>query len=252
MELSKNALIFSVSFHLILSALLVSFSSLSQRSWLLSLFGEKAPREAPTYIQVDLVGLPDQLIKDKINPLLPETSKPVPSISSPPPKNTEVKSSQKTEDLAKAEAISLESKKTNKKSKIQAAMEELKREEALNALKSASSSASRGKIKGNKLSQGTSSIGTVGDAKDKYIGVLTESIKQQFNIFSWQKKEGLVAEVSLMLMGNGRVRWRKIIKPSRDVMFDSAVLKAIDDAQPFPIPEDKSLIAEEVRINFKP
>ena len=73
-----------------------------------------------------------------------------------------------------------------------------------------------------------------------------------FNIFSWQQKKGLVAEVALMLQANGRVKWRKITRPSQDLMYDSAVLQAIDEAQPFPVPEDKSLIADEIRINFKP
>lgn len=252
MEISKNALIFSFAFHLLLSLFLVSLSSLSQPSWLISLLGVPLPREAPTFVQVDLVGLPDQLTNEKINPLLPEMNQKTKSLSPPLSSPSKTIKSEVPNDLSKSDQMILEAKKAQKRSKIQSAMEELRREEALKSLRNETNISGRAKIKGNKVSQGTSSFGTVGTAKDKYIGILTESIKQQFNIFSWQKKTGLVAEVSLMILGNGRVRWRKIVKPSNDVMFDSAVLQAIDDAQPFPIPEDKSLIAEEVRINFKP
>jgi len=183
-------------------------------------------------------------VSEKTNPLLPEiagtpSSPKKASSASDPTKH-------KTDDLM------VQSQKKAREEALKKVQEDLKREEALKALRKETENLGRGPLKGNKLSQGTSSFGTVGTSKDRYIGILTETIKQQFNIFSWQQKKGLVAEVTLMLQANGRVKWRKITRPSQDLMYDSAVLQAIDEAQPFPVPEDKSLIADEIRINFKP
>lgn len=255
-HIPKPALIISLAFHLLIGFLVVFVSSTDGTSLAELIFGKKKDISAQSFVQVDVVGLPDQLINERINPLLPEVPKPGTSTQKP---TVEAKPSQK--DIME-DALTKTKKEKNTKQKdsrekdqeqaIREALEEAQREQALKGLQTKAGNKGRGKIKGNILSEGTSSSGIVGTAKDKYVGILTESIKQQFNIFSWQQKTGLVAEVKLMLLPNGRVKWRKIVKPSRDVMYDSAVLQAIDDAQPFPIPEDRGLIQDEITINFKP
>lgn len=246
MGLSRTAFLFSISFHTFLFFVFFSLTTFNQRAWLLSLFNKNVALEAQSFVQVDLVGLPEQLISKKINPLLPETPDPGTI------KNTNTnKAAPKNTVIHKGDLV-IRDKRKEKQAALDEIRDRLKREEALRALKKEAGSFGRGKIKGNKLSQGSASVGTVGTAKDKYIGVLTESIKQQFNVFSWQQKKGLVAEVVLKLQTNGRVLWRKISKPSHDIMYDSAVLQAIDDAQPFPVPDDKSLMSSEIRIIFKP
>jgi colicin import membrane protein len=258
----KSAFVFSVLFHLGIAFSFISISVFSPGT-LADLFSQKKLSENvyQSFVQVDVVGLPDELADQKLNPLLPEVSNPEVSKEVTKGKSEsktdlmeEVKST-KEKDQQKQQNSKKEKEAERKREQEQAmnaALEEAKREQALKGLQAKSGQKGRGKIKGNILSQGTSSTGAIGSAKDRYVGVLTESIKQQFNVFSWQQKNGLVAEVKLMLLPNGRVRWRKIVKPSRDLLYDSAVLQAIDDAQPFPIPEDKNLINDEITINFKP
>lgn len=246
----KSALVASLLLHLGVVALLGAFSSESVSDWIRQLVGlDRNKIEVQSYVQVDVVGLPDHTVRDKINPLLPEVPKP------------DTKSGKQELETKKTDPDIMREKEPGKKKvdrkkqqerALREALDDAKREQALKGLQNETGSRGRGKLKGNALSEGTSSTGIVGTAKDKYIGILTESIKQQFNIFSWQQKRGLVAEVKLLLLPNGRVKWRQIVKPSKDAMYDSAVLQAIDDAQPFPIPEDRSLIRDEITINFKP
>jgi len=253
-HIPKSALIVSLVFHFLMASAVVFFTAAGDFTLANLILGKKNEISAQSFVQVDVVGLPDELIKDKTNPLLPEVSKPETKAQQP----VESKKVQKDvmDDLLskpkKDKSASKQNREKEQEDALKEALEEARREQALKGLQTKSGEKGRGKIKGNILSQGTSSTGIVGTAKDKYVGILTESIKQQFNIFSWQQKKGLVAEVKLMLLPNGRVKWRKIVKPSRDIMYDSAVLQAIDDAQPFPIPEDKGLIEDEITINFKP
>lgn len=252
--LPKRAFIFSLVLHLFLFIFLLTFST-DQGAALLRMLigGKKSEVSAQSFIQVDVVGLPDELINQKVNPLLPEVSEP----SSKAVEKSTPKAAEKSDIMEEAKSSKEKQKKELERKKaedkaLQLAKQEAEREQALKGLQNKMGKKGRGKIKGNMLSEGTASSGMIGTAKDKYVGVLTESIKQQFNVFSWQQKKDLVAEVQLSLLPNGRVRWRKITKPSRDVMYDSAVLQAIDDAQPFPVPEDKGLLQEEITINFKP
>lgn len=252
--LPKKAFLFSLALHLFLFVFLLTFST-DQGTALLRMLigGKKLEVTAQSFIQVDVVGLPDELINQKVNPLLPEVSEPSSkTMDKPTPAAAEKSDLMEEAKISKEkQKKELERKKAEDKA-LQLAKQEAEREQALKGLQNKMGKKGRSKIKGNMLSEGTASSGMIGTAKDKYIGVLTESIKQQFNVFSWQQKKDLVAEVQLALMPNGRVRWRKITKPSRDVMYDSAVLQAIDDAQPFPVPEDKGLLQEEITINFKP
>lgn len=254
LNIPRSALVASLFLHGFLVLFLAIISSGPANSLLELLTGEKKTETSyQSFVQVDVVGLPDQLVNEKMNPLLPEVAKP--EVKSTPVKETiktdpdvmEEQNNKREKEKKKAAEKKLEEEKAMK-----LALEEAEREQALKGLQSKGSEKGRGKLKGNKLSEGTSTTGMVGTAKDKYVGILTETIKQQFNIFSWQQKKGLMAEVRLALLPNGRVKWRKIVKPSRDVMYDSAVLQAIDDAQPFPIPEDKGLLKDEITINFKP
>jgi colicin import membrane protein len=237
-----------------LGLFLMITSSGADRSFLELLTGKKNEEVSfQSFVQVDVVGLPDHQANEKANPLLPEVAKP--ETKTLPTKESVKSDPELMEEKAlkkdKEKKKEMEKKREDEKA-MKLALEEAEREQALKGLQTKSGEKGRGKLKGNILSEGTSTTGVVGTAKDKYIGILTESIKQQFNIFSWQQKKGLVAEVRLVLLPNGKVKWRKIVKASKDIMYDSAVLQAIDDAQPFPVPEDKSLLKDEITINFRP
>ncbi|MFM8269994.1 MAG: energy transducer TonB [Pseudomonadota bacterium] len=256
-NIPKPALIISLVFHILLGLGVVFISGADGTSLAELFFGKKNEISAQSFVQVDVVGLPDQLINQKLNPLLPEVANPESMNKKTTSEPKAVPKDVMEDPLTKTQKDKSTNKKKETREKdqeqaIKEALEEAQREQALKGLQSNNGNKGRGKIKGNILSQGTSSSGVVGTAKDKYVGLLTESIKQQFNIFSWQQKKGLVAEVKLMLLPTGRIKWRKIVKPSRDILYDSAVLQAIDDAQPFPVPEDQVLIQDEITINFKP
>jgi len=254
----RSALVGSALLHVFLFFALLFFST-AQDGGLLGFLKPRIqkPELYQSFVQVDIVGLPDHLPTETINPLLPEVEKPESKTNTAPvekklvPESDIIEEAKPKKETAKKAPTKQKAEEEREKG-MKEALEEAEREQALKGLSNKVGKKGRGKIKGNILSEGTSSSGIVGTAKDKYVGILTESIKQQFNVFSWQQKKGLVAEVKLVLLPNGKVKWRRIVKPSKDVLYDSAVLQAIDDAQPFPVPEDKSLLQDEITINFKP
>ncbi|MFM8316352.1 MAG: cell envelope integrity protein TolA, partial [Deltaproteobacteria bacterium] len=131
--------------------------------------------------------------------------------------------------------------------------EEARREQALKNLTPKDGKVGRGKLAGNRLSQGNSAVGMIGTASDQYRALVSDAIRKHFNIYLWQQKRvALIADIYLEVYPNGRVKVRKVVKPSSDPLFDSAVLSAIDASQPLPIPEDISLLKEGFQITFKP
>jgi TonB family protein len=92
----------------------------------------------------------------------------------------------------------------------------------------------------------------IGTAKERYTGLVHEAIKEHFNIFAWQKKKNLLTLVRIDIFATGRVRGKTILKPSGDPVYDRAVLRAIDAAQPLPIPEDMSVVSDGIVVEFKP
>jgi TolA protein len=130
--------------------------------------------------------------------------------------------------------------------------EDAAREAALKNLSAKQGKSGRQKLAGNILSKGTATTGAIGNAKDRYTGLVHEAIKEHFNIFPWQRKKNLSALVRLDIFPNGRVRARRIIRKSADPLYDSAVLKAIDSAQPLPIPDDIAIISDGLVVEFKP
>lgn len=258
-----SAILASFLLHLIIPLFLITAKVLDHFG--LSLFPEKKiiHDAYQSFIQVDVVALPDQLINEKVqfDPLLP-------AVEAPKQAEAETKAEDKedtmtvAEEKAEAERKEKEAKAKEKAAEKQRLAEkekalkkladEAKREQALKALQAKSGKTGRSKLSGNILSQGTSTKGIIGNAKERYTAVLIEAIKQHFNIYLWQQKKGLLADVQIELFPTGRVRRKRVIKPSSDPLYDSAILKAIDDAQPLPLPDDPSLVNEEIHITFKP
>ena len=214
------------------------------------------------FIQVDVVALPDQLLNDKIDTALPVVETPVPlPFSKLNAKEDIIVDSQeakkeaerKQKDLAKQKEL----ERTAKLQKDQqAALKKIKadaeRERALKGLATNENRSGRAKLKGNRASSGTSTSGLIGTPKDRYAGLVKKAIQEHFSVYPWQKQKKLVAVVYIEIMANGRIREKELIKPSSDSIYNSAVLQAVDAAQPLPVPEDLGLLSEGVTLEFKP
>ncbi|MBM4303941.1 MAG: cell envelope integrity protein TolA [Deltaproteobacteria bacterium] len=250
-----SSILISVGAHFALLVFLLSLNALQG----LSVFHKKDLKEPyQSFIQVDVVALPDQLPNQMTNI---DMSQSVVEKPASPEMKTEVPST--PADIMKMADKNADKKEIEKRSKKQMAeeqskalkrlQEEAKREQALKELSAKARQTGRARLAGNRLSQGNSAVGMIGTASDQYRALVSDAIRRHFNIYLWQQKKGaLITDIYLEVYPNGRVKARKVIKPSSDPLFDSAVLQAIDASQPLPVPEDISLLKEGFQITFKP
>ncbi len=212
------------------------------------------------FVQVDIVGLPDITVKDleALDTSLPEVEKPA-ARPEPVPEEKDDTMALEAEKKALAEKEKAEKEEKLKKLKkeeeerkkaLKQIEEEAKREAALKAL-SAEGKQGRLKLKGNILSKGTAAVGNIGTPKDQYTAIIMAKIKERFYIMPSQRDRGLMSTIHIELYPTGRVRSKQIVQSSLDRLFDSAVMQAIDDAQPLPIPEDLSLIQGGITVTFR-
>lgn len=267
LDIPFSSILLSFAIHLLIPISVITVKGLEGLG--IHLFPrEKVIKDAyQSFIQVDVVALPDQAINEKFD--FDPSSAPVDHVQTnaeevvPEKEDDTLKLKEDAETKAaekKAEELALKKKKDQEDKKRVAEQEkalkklqaEAKREQALKALQDKSGKKGRQKLAGNILSQGTSAKGMIGTAADRYTAILTEAIKKHFNIYLWQTKKNLEASVEFELYPTGRVRKRKIAKSSGDSSYDSAILKAIDDSQPLPLPDDPLLIDQEYNITFKP
>lgn len=222
------------------------------------------------FIQVDVVALPDQMFGEQFDMSQPVVENPAKAIEPVPDANTpeavtaedmveqdamaekkaaEEKAKKKEAQIAKEKA---EAQKKEQEKALKRLQEEASREAALKSLAQKSGAKGRGQLKGNKVSQGTSTSGMIGSTSDRYGALVKQAIQQHFSIYAWQKKKALVAVVSIKIFPNGRVRDRRLVKASPDSTFNSSVLQAIDAAQPLPIPDDLALLNDGITLEFRP
>lgn len=249
----------SLGLHLTLPFFFWTMKTLDRLGW--SLLGPRVSRKEiyQEFIQVDVVGLPDQLISQQndIDTSLPDSAKP--TQVAPPLETTkadtedpDVMADLEAKAKAEKERLAKEEKEKARKERERALKEleaEAKRQAALKAL---AEGATRGRLKGNILSKGTSTKGAIGTAKDRYISLIAQKVKQNFNVYSWQKQRGLVSVVYVKVGSNGRLLEKRVVRSSKDPLFDSAVLQAVVDAQPLPVPDDASVLKEGITIEFRP
>jgi TolA protein len=259
-----TALIASLLIHLAVPGLLVGFHILDSMG-LFPFFRKKMDlhQTYQNFIQVDVVALPDELPNEKghVDLSVPIVDKPRATpepVEAPAKDEMELKAEKadeakkkdalrKSEEMAQEKARKKEEEKALKKLK-----EEADREAALKAIAPAEGKKGRQKLSGNILSKGAATTGKLGTAKDQYNALVAQAIKDHFNIYPWQKKKKLLSVAHIELYPNGRVRTREILKSSADKSYDSAVLSAIDQAQPLPLPSDPSVIADGITISITP
>lgn len=267
--------------------LLSFWSSTTLNLFNLTLFGKKRELVKDVYqdfIQVDVVALPEQLLSEKlgfVDTTLPIVDKA--GAETKPPESVVPKPEEKImPDPALLEQKRLEELKIQeeqqkrleemrkqeeaKKLKEQKELENKERDQALKrlqdeanreaALKSLAKEQKKGKegrvtLKGNILSKGTGTTGKIGNATDRCLSLVKQKIKQHFNVYPWQIKKGLVSVVLINVRANGTVKDKKVMKPSKDSLYDSGLLQAIEEAQPLPIGEGCSFVDDGIAIEFR-
>ncbi len=257
--LPRAALIASVILHLLVPASWLTVKGLEALG--IQIFPKTHVKDIyQEYVQVDLVGLPDIAIKDleKLDPTLEEVEKPAEvkedveeqedDLMALEAQKKAAAEKEKAEKEAKEKAKKLADEE--KKKALKQVEEELKREQALKALMNEGKKG-RQKLKGNIVSKGTATVGNLGTPKDQYTAIVMAKIKEKFYIMPSQRDRGLTNTVHLEMYPTGRVRSKRIVSPSADRIFDSAVLQAINDAQPLPLPEDPSLINGGITVTFR-
>jgi colicin import membrane protein len=165
-------------------------------------------------IRVDLVGLPEKKIQ-KVAPAKKPSPKKV-SLQKPEKKNIkQIKKSQKQAlDRIKA---------------LMAIEDSLKKQEERPAAQ----------IKGNRISPGTALAGLDKMEYLDYIGELDSHVKQHWTLPEWLADGDFSARAHVKIDEFGYVVHKKIIRSSNNPTYDSLVMKAIDDASPFPKPPDQ-------------
>lgn len=262
----RKILIWSAVIHACVPLLLVLNVGLEKLG--ISIFGKRNnPIEVyQNFIQVDVVGLPDELMNqrtevDSTLPLVenPSTA-PEPAKAAEDPEAMHLEEERKQAEAAakkKAEEAKVAAEEKKAKAEKEKALKQMQREaEKEAALKSLKENSAQGKgrakISGNLLSKGTAMSGKVGSAKDQYSAMVAARIREHFNIFPWQKKKGLSTSVFIEINSMGRIREKRIMKASRDPVYDASVLQAIEESQPLPVPADMSLVSDGITLVFTP
>jgi colicin import membrane protein len=93
--------------------------------------------------------------------------------------------------------------------------------------------------KGNQVTTGSSLAGVQKMQFDAYISDLDRQIKKFWSLPEWLARGQLAARALVRIDTSGRVLEKRITKSSGNPTYDSLILKAIEDANPFPTPPDK-------------
>jgi outer membrane biosynthesis protein TonB len=256
----STALVLSLLLHLLTPFFVMGLKALDARNFKKT----QDKKEAQSFIQVDMVALPDNLLSDtpKVDTSLPMVDKAKSLLDEAKAKEDILALSEKAR-IEKEKEMSEKVKKEKEKEKeqqrktdeekaLKKLAEDAKREQALKQLLAKNGKTGRQKMLGNKLSQGVAATGAIGNLKDKYAALVGQALKEHFNIFPWQKKKGLSAVVKIEIFPNGRIKSRKLIKKSIDASYDSAVLQSVDDTQSLPTPEDPSIVADGITVEMRP
>ena len=202
-------LVLSLSFHFLVILALIASKSLP------NLFKKDKNLLIQNTIRIDTIGLPDLPSKPKVK----KTKQ----------KAVLVKKAKKNKEKKKKEKQA-QKKKKEKRSQAQKNMK-----------KNTSPSKNEQLNKGNKLSQGTKigketltaqqiSVGNI------YINQVINQISAQWNLPKYLTDKNLSTQVVIKINKQGHVIDTQILISSGNELFDSLVLKAIENSGPYPAP----------------
>ncbi|MCZ0931923.1 MAG: energy transducer TonB [Oligoflexia bacterium] len=207
-------LVLSLSFHLIVILFLIVSKSLPH------LFKKDKNLLIQNTIRIDTIGLPDLPSKPKAKKEKRKTA-----LIKKPKKNKEKIKKKRKEKQAQA----------RKKEKLKENQAQKNREEK-------TSSAKNDKLnKGNKLSKGTK------DGKENltaqqlseisiYANQIDRQIRAQWSLPKYLTDKKLTAQVEIKINKQGHITYKQILISSGNDLFDSFVLKAIENSEPYPPP----------------
>lgn len=207
-------------------------------------------------VQVDMVALPDQ-VKSQTEQVL---DKSLPVKEEPAPKEKAVEKTAEKEpdkpkvvDAPKPDEMSL---KRDRDAAAKKALERL-REEMKKSQKDAQKKkleeladqrkenqkrfeeAFRNALKGNQVNEGTSTSGVTEATKNAYIGVIQQTIRNNWGLPPYLQGRGLSAAVVVQINSGGAVVGFRFTKTSGSDAFDDYVKSAVQQSSPFPAPPEE-------------
>lgn len=208
-------------------------------AWVKPVLFKSEPLVFESAIRVDMVALPDKLKEASEAPApAPVVELKKPDVLPPVPKEATPKI-----DTSK---VNLNANQKLKESQAKA-LEKLK---AMEAMKKLLESQNRKdyldrkaqfekQYKGNQVSAGASMVGVQKMQFDAYISDLDRQIKKYWALPEWLARGQLTARAMVRIDSAGQVLEKRITKSSGNPTYDSLILKAIEDAIPFPPPPEK-------------
>lgn len=221
----ERMLLISLGGHLVIGCLL----------FLQAVLVPDSPIEVRSAIRVDVVGLPAKM--ENPDPTLPPAeTEPAPSAPKAPEK---AKEKSEVPEMPDPKAKSKDLAKSQKK-----ALEELKRQAALDRIKeqlaNKGKSATPGsKIAGNKVAAGDSLTGLEQIEHDRYISELRNIMRANFAIPQWLAESGYKTQVRILVDERGYVIKKSILRSSGSEIFDAKAIEAIDSSSPLPAPPQR-------------
>lgn len=209
-----------------------------------AVFYPSTPVELERAIRVDMVALPTK--QAELPPLEPAASpKPeVKTLDTPPPPASPVSVDKKLVPKTDPTKVNLQKVKNDQNAALKR-LEAMSKIEKMLQQKSQKSSAEKadGKptapVKGNEISKGSSLTGIAKLDHDDYLGVFENQVRKHWSLPSWLSNMKLNAKVAVYVNEQGVVIKREITKSSGNSVFDERVLRAVDDAAPFPPPPSR-------------
>ncbi|MFK8136906.1 MAG: energy transducer TonB [Bdellovibrionales bacterium] len=171
-------------------------------------------------IRVDVVGLPDKILENKV--LAPKKPSPAKSKSKPKPKPK------------KDKAVNL-----NKKNKTKDILDKFKRRSRLDALRDEVAQEEVPETKGAQVTSGNQLKGPVRAMFDDYLGRLDGHVKNQWTVPAWIAGKNYRARASVKIDEQGFLISVQIVLSSGNPTYDKLVLDTVRRASPFPKPTDR-------------
>lgn len=198
----------------------------------------------PQAIRVDVVGLPEKIQDQDLNPKPIKQEKPEPA---PKPKKLPPK---EAAEVAKPVAPIVPGPKAKKVDKTKAQSEALNKIKAASAMDKIREQLEQEKakekqqtktsvIKGNAVNDGNSLTGLEKVAFDRYLDELTKKFNANFEIPQWLADANLSAVVVVVIDERGFVTRKTLTKSSGNNVFDDIVMGTIEKTSPVPPPPDR-------------
>jgi colicin import membrane protein len=192
-------------------------------------------------VRIDMVAMPRMTIKELRNIKPIDLGGDTGSVAKEEPKKIESKNDSKVE-FEKKDAKALSFMERMKLLAKQKATKEKGKRRASNSSKTKENAKTQKELRdlilaGNKLSQGSSAVGSGAGAVTAFQGYvqnLTEIVKQNWKLPSYLLNKELRCRIRVYLGGNGSLLRTEVYESSGDPEYDNKAIEAIKSSAPFP------------------